>query len=82
LQYGERIFGITEGTDSERVEKAIEMTEQFYRSLGLTTRLSEEGIGKDTIEAIATRFNERGATYGENGNVTGDVTREILTSCL
>ena len=82
LQYGERIFGITEGTDSERVEKAIEMTEQFYRSLGLTTRLSEEGIGKDTIEAIATRFNERGATYGENGNVTGDETREILTSCL
>lgn len=52
LQYGERIFGITEGTDSERVEKAIEMTEQFYRSLGLTTRLSEEGIGKDTIELL------------------------------
>ncbi len=82
LQYGERIFGITEGTEAERVDKAIEMTEQFYRSLGLTTRLSEEGIGKETIETIATRFNERGAAYGENGNVTGDVTREILTSCL
>jgi len=82
LQYGERIFGITEGTEAERVDKAIEMTEQFYRSLGLTTRLSEEGIGKETIETIATRFNERGAAYGENENVTGDVTREILTSCL
>ncbi len=82
LQYGERIFGITQGTEVTRVNKAIEMTEQFYRSLGLTTRLSEVGIGKNTIETIATRFNERGAAFGEKGNVTGDVTREILLSCL
>lgn len=82
LQYGERIFNITEGTEDERVEKAIEMTEQFYRSLGLTTRLSEEGIGMDTIEIIASRFNDRGDAFGENSNVTGDVTREILISCL
>lgn len=82
LQYGERIFNITAGTEDERVEKAIEMTEQFYRSLGLTTRLSEEGIGMDTIETIASRFNDRGHAFGENSNVTGDVTREILISCL
>lgn len=82
LQYGERIFGITQGTEEERVNKAIEMTEQFYRSLGLATRLPEVGIGKDTIETIATRFNERGVAFGEKGNVTGDVTREILLSCL
>ncbi|HCC85147.1 MAG: Fe-dependent oxidoreductase, alcohol dehydrogenase [Proteiniphilum acetatigenes] len=82
MQYGERIFGITQGTEDTRVNKAIEMTEQFYRSLGLTTRLSEVGIGKNTIETIATRFNERGAAFGEKGNVTGDVTREILLSCL
>lgn len=82
LQYGERIFGITGGSEEERADKAIEMTEAFYRSLGLTTRLSEEGIGKETIEMIARRFNERDASYGENQNVTGDVTREILESCL
>jgi len=82
MQYGERIFGITEGTKAERVDKAIEMTEQFYRSLGLTTRLPEEGIGKEAIDTIATRFNERRVAYGENGNVNGDVTREILLSCL
>lgn len=82
LQYGERIFGITEGTETERVDKAIVMTEQFYRSLGLTTRLSEEGIGEETIEKVSRRFTERGVAYGENRNVTGDVTREILHSCL
>ena len=82
VQYGERIFGITTGTDEERANKAIALTEAFYRSLGLTTRLSEEGIGEETIEIIAKRFNERGAAYGENQNVTGEVTREILESCL
>lgn len=81
LQYGERIFGITGGSKQERVDKAIEKTEEFYRSLGLTTRLSEENIGKETIETIAKRFNDRGVAFGENQNVTGDVAREILLAC-
>lgn len=81
LQYAERVFNITEGSEQERVDKAIEKTEAFYRSLGLTTRLSEENIGKDTIETIVQRFNERDAAYGENRNVTGDVAREILMTC-
>lgn len=82
LQYGERIFNITEGTEEDRVNKAIEKTEEFYRSLGLTTRLSEENVGEDTIETIARRFNDRGVAYGENRNVTGDVAREILRKCI
>ena len=81
LQYGERVFGITGGSEPERVDKAIEKTEEFYRSLGLTTRLSEENIGNETIETIAKRFNDRGVAFGENQNVTGDVTREILLAC-
>ncbi len=81
LQYGERIFGITEGSEDERTDRAIEKTEAFYRSLGLTTRLSEEGIGKETIETIVRRFNERGVAFGENHNVNGDVARKILERC-
>ncbi|MFA6701572.1 MAG: iron-containing alcohol dehydrogenase [Dysgonamonadaceae bacterium] len=82
LQYGERIFGISNGTEEERVNLAIEKTEAFYRSLGLTTRLQEEGVGNETIETITRRFNERGVAYGEQANVTGNVAREILMSCL
>lgn len=80
LQYGERVFNIVEGSDSDKIDKAIEMTELFYRSLGLTTRLSEENIGEETIQTIANRFNERGFALGENKNVTGDVTKRILES--
>ena len=81
LQYGERVFRITEGDENERIQKTIEATETFYRSLGLTTRLSEENVGDETIEIIAKRFNDHGVAYGENHNVTGDVAREILKSC-
>ena len=82
LQYGERVWGITSGTREERIDEAIRRTEEFFRSLGLTTRLSEEGIGKETIEEIERRFNARGVKYGENGNVTGTVAKEILESAM
>lgn len=78
LQYGERIWGITQGSERERAERAIEATEKFFRSLGLQTRLHEVGIGNDTILEIERRFNERGVAFGENRNVTGTVARRIL----
>ena len=46
MQYGERVWGITSGTKEERIDEAIDRTEEFFRSLGLTTRLHEENIGK------------------------------------
>lgn len=78
LQYGERIFGIVTGNDNERIEQSITKTESFFRSLGLATRLSEAGIGNDTINTIAERFNKLAVAYGENRNVTGDVAKQIL----
>ncbi len=82
LQYGERVWGITNGTEAERIDETIRKTEAFYRSLGLTTRLSEENIGQTTIDIIRQRFDARNAAFGENRNVTGDVAKEILESCL
>lgn len=80
LQYGERVFGISEGSEDERIDQTIEKTEAFFRSLGLTTRLSEENIGDEVIDEIARRFNARGVKFGEDGLVTGDVAKEILLS--
>jgi NADP-dependent alcohol dehydrogenase len=81
LQYGERIWGITSGTTEERVALAIKKTEDFFRSLGLHTRLSEENIGDATIDEITRRFTERNVAYGEDRDVTAQVAREILISC-
>lgn len=78
MQHGERVWGITEGSDEERIAKTIAKTDEFFRSMGVTTRLSEEGIGEDTIAEIEKRFNERHVAFGEAGNVTGAVARKIL----
>lgn len=82
LQYGERLFGITDGTVEERIERTIAANESFFRSLGLSTRLSEEGIGEQTIAEIERRFTQRGEAVGENGNVDGPMVRRILEACL
>ena len=81
LQYGERVWGITTGERDERIRLAIERTEGFFRSLGLSTRLSEEGIGEETIAEIERRFDARGARYGEARNVDGAMARRILEAC-
>lgn len=82
LQYGERIWGIAGGSDEERIDRAIAATEAFFRSLGLSTRLSEEGIGAETVAEIERRFAAIGARYGEAGNVDGAMARRILEACM
>jgi NADP-dependent alcohol dehydrogenase len=82
LQYAERIWNITSGSEPERIERAICATEEFFRSLGLQTRLSEMNIGQETILEIERRFQERNVRFGENQNVDGKLTRRILEGAM
>lgn len=81
VQYGERIWHITQGTDEERADKAIQKTEEFFKSLGLPTRLGDAGIGEETIFEIQKRFTQRQVAFGEDQDVTADVARQILENC-
>lgn len=78
LQYAERVWGLAEGPDDARIDAAIARTEEFFRSLGLATRLSEAGIGSDVIDAVADRFAAAGVRHGEARNVDYDIARKIL----
>lgn len=78
LQYAERIFGIAEGGDDERINLAIAKTVDFFSSLGLATRLSDAGIPDAAIEEVGNRFDKHDVHYGEARNVTGAVARKIL----
>lgn len=82
VQYGERVWGITSGRIDERADLAIAKTEEFFREIGLATRLGEVKVGEDTIVEIERRFNERKVTFGEKRNVDGTVAAKILRSCL
>ncbi|MFI3259917.1 MAG: iron-containing alcohol dehydrogenase [Rikenellaceae bacterium] len=79
LQYGERVWGINEGSDEERIDRAIAATEGFFRSVGLKTRLSENGIGDEVAAEVVARIKERGSAFGEGANVTYDVIEKILS---
>ncbi len=59
LQYAERIWGITKGSEEERKMQAIEKTEGFFKTLGIATRLSHHGISENTIHEITNRFRKR-----------------------
>ncbi|MGL5261146.1 MAG: iron-containing alcohol dehydrogenase [Bacteroides sp.] len=78
MQYAERVWNITSGSKLERIEQAIVATEEFFRSLGLTTRLAQENIDEAVIKEVKQRFEQRKVAYGENENVTADVAYEIL----
>lgn len=83
IQLGKRVFGIEQtGADKASRDNAIaatiEKTEQFFKSLGFKTKLSENNVGVQTIEEIERRFNQRGVKFGENQSVDGAVARQIL----
>ncbi len=60
LQYAERVWHITTGSDEERKLLAIEKTEAFFKSVGIKTRLSDYHLGQDTIDIIVERFKQQG----------------------
>ncbi|MBS7376312.1 MAG: iron-containing alcohol dehydrogenase [Muribaculaceae bacterium] len=82
LQYAREVWGISCGETDEIIDKAIASTENFFRSLGVKTRLGEYGIGEDTIRTIRSRFEARNWNLGENGIVTPQKVEEILRSRL
>lgn len=78
-QYAKRIWNV-EGNDA--ADKAIELTEQFFRSLGMKTKLKENGIGTERFEEIANRFEKRNQRLGEHHNIGKKEVIEILELCL
>jgi NADP-dependent alcohol dehydrogenase len=79
LQYGERVWNITEGSDDDRITAAIDKTTKFFESLGIKTRLSDYGVKQDTIDKIVKRFEDRKwFALGDRGLTTPDITRKAL----
>jgi NADP-dependent alcohol dehydrogenase len=78
-QYGERVWGIREGSESARIEAAIEKTRAFYEFLGLRTRLSDYNVKPDVASEVAGRLKARGLiNFGERSDITPEVVERIL----
>ena len=83
LQYAERVWGITKGSEDERIDHAIKMTSVFFESLGVKTRLSDYGITADAIDGLVQQLQAHGMTQlGEKQDVTLEVSRKVYTVSL
>ncbi len=79
-QYGERVWGITEGTIEEKAKLAIQKMVEFLNSLGVSTKLSDHVLAgfEDTGARIEERFIARNWKLGENKDITPDIARRIV----
>ena len=82
LQFGERIWNIQSGSETERIEATIQEVEKFYRSLGIGVRFSEyEFDSTQTPQEVAKRLVANGtAEIGERGDITPEKVIKILLS--
>ncbi|MEF1218893.1 iron-containing alcohol dehydrogenase, partial [Photobacterium damselae] len=83
LQYGERIFGLTQGTEQERIDSAITHTIAFFQQMGMPTSLAEEGLDHHAIDIVLQGMQKHGmTTEGEHQTVTLSRSRAILEFVL
>jgi NADP-dependent alcohol dehydrogenase len=83
LQYAERVWQITSGDETQRVDEAIHRTAQFFESLGIETHLAHYGLGADDIAPLIAQLEAHGMTaLGEHQNIDLDTSRRILEGAL
>lgn len=79
LQFAERVWDIRTGSEDERLEAGIAAMEAFFHSVGVPTKLSAHGVGREVAEVVAGRLRERGmVALGERQDITPETVVEIL----
>ena len=83
LQYATRVWQITEGDENARIDQAIRLTEEFFETMQVPTRLSDVDLASKDIDLLIERLDQHGMTaLGEHSDISLDISREILTKAL
>jgi NADP-dependent alcohol dehydrogenase len=83
LQYAERVWDITEGSDDERIDLVIEKTREFFESLGVNTKLSSYGVKAEDVKKVISGLKAKGLTaLSETGKVTLEISEKIVLDAL
>ena len=78
LQFGERIFGITSGTDA-RIDATIDATVAFFKQMEMPVSFSDADISETEIDNVIANLEAHGrAALGEHVDIALDESREIL----
>ncbi|MGL6040990.1 MAG: NADH-dependent alcohol dehydrogenase, partial [Deefgea sp.] len=83
LQYADRVWHITAGTEEERIAAAINRTREFFEAMGIKTRLADYDLGAAAIDTVIAKLEAHGMTaLGERQDVTLAMSRQILDKSL
>ena len=82
LQYGERIWNITDGNENERIDAIIDRTVEFFESLGVPCRLPDYDVPESSIAKIVERFKQSEAKIGEKQDMDYVEIEKILRDRL
>ncbi|MBC1582242.1 iron-containing alcohol dehydrogenase [Listeria seeligeri] len=83
VQYAERVWGVTTGTEDAKIDAAIAKTREFFESLGAGTKFSDYGLGEEVVDQLVNQLERHALTsISERGDQTLEVSRQIYTNAL
>lgn len=78
LQYAERVWGLRDGDDDQRIDAAIAATAGFFETMGVPTRMADYQLDGSSIPALLEKLREHGMTaLGEHQDITLEVSERI-----
>jgi NADP-dependent alcohol dehydrogenase len=80
LQYAERIWNIREGSEEQRIDKAIAATRSFFEGVGVKSHFKDYDLPASLAGTIAKRLDDRGWNQlGERHDIGPKEVEEILS---
>lgn len=79
LQYGRRVWQLQHRDEERLIDDAINHTRAFFEQMGVPTRLADYGIKADAVDKLVAALQANGMLkLGEHGDITPDISRQIL----
>jgi len=83
LQYGKRVFNLQHHDEERIIDETIAHTRAFFEQMGVPTRMADYGIKAEAVDALVAKLEQhRMFKLGEHGDITLEVSRQILTAAL
>lgn len=83
LQYAERVWQLRQDDEEARIDAAIAATEDFFRRMGVPTRLGEHGLDAEVIpQVLAQLERHRMIALGEHRDIDLTISERILLRAL
>lgn len=79
IQYGKRVWNLTNTNDDELIDAAIAATKHFFEQMGVPTTLKGYGLDGSSIPALVENVIRHNPNpLGEKQDITAEITKKIL----